>query len=84
MLFEVLDGHDETERRRRMETRQQFEDALDALIAGQLDVAQAGLQAVAAANPSDTAAVHLLERCRRLGETGLPPDWDGVARLTSK
>jgi len=83
-LYEVLDGYGPAQRSLRIDSRERFDQGLDALIAGELTDATAALRAVAAANPEDGAAAHLLERCARLERTGLPDDWDGVMRLTTK
>ena len=83
-LYEVLDGLPGTTRRARLASRERFEGAHDAFVAGRLAAASDGFKSCLETDPTDRAATLYVDRCRQLQERGLPEGWDGVVRMSTK
>ena len=74
-IFELLDGNSESQRVLKVQTREDFEDALELYYAKRFDEALAGFSRVLRANPEDLAAKHFRDKCA--GYVLHPPtdDW---------
>lgn len=83
-LYEVLDALPASRARARLETTDAFQEARTRLASGDLVAAGALFDRVLVADADDTVARLLRDRCRMLGERGLPPDWSGVMGLDFK
>jgi two-component system sensor histidine kinase ChiS len=78
-LYEVLDGLSAEERARKLAKRTEFEAAVDAFVAGDLQ----GARRAFAGSEGDTAAALYVELCTREGDAA-GEGWDGAVRLDAK
>jgi class 3 adenylate cyclase len=83
-IFELLDPLPPAERDEKRATREAFAAALAAYRAGEIDKARRAFEECVKLAPSDRAAALYVDRCDRLLEHGLPSEWDGVTRFTTK
>lgn len=84
VLYEVLDAHDDGQRDLRTATLPRFTDGLAAFYDGDPAAALACFEEVLEDNPGDAAARLYVERCQRFLAEGVPAQWDGVVRMTTK
>ncbi len=66
------------------QTHDHFEQGLRLYYAREFDHAKAAFEAVLAVNPKDRPASHYCQKAAELMTVDLPPDWDGVERMTDK
>lgn len=83
-LVEVLDALPEREAEIKVRTSALFSEALSAFRAGKIKEALRLFNAVLTEHPEDGAAQLHAERCVRMQERDLPPDWDGTVALDFK
>ncbi|MBE7439726.1 MAG: adenylate/guanylate cyclase domain-containing protein [Spirochaetales bacterium] len=83
-VIEVLDGAPQEEVSLKIETRQDFEKALQWYLKPDFHQARLAFEKVLAINPNDVAARLFASRCAYFEEHGVPPDWAGVVAMESK
>ncbi len=83
-IYELLDPLPPPERDEKRATLEPFAAALAAYRAGEVERAKTMFGECVRLAPRDRAAALYVERCERLLEHGLPSEWDGVTRFTTK
>jgi class 3 adenylate cyclase len=80
-IVEVLDGENEQRYRQKIETRADFEAAVEAFQNRRFEQAKQRFESLKERAPNDRALDIYLERCDRFIEMGIPEDWDGSVML---
>ncbi|MCB0554832.1 MAG: response regulator [Phaeodactylibacter sp.] len=83
-IYECFSGDEPQDRQLKMETREQFEAAVEAYFKQDFTQALQGLLQVLAHHPQDQAAHLFMEEARRLAAEGAPPGWTGVVEMRAK
>ncbi len=83
-IFEILDGEKAYQRKLKIETKEQFNKAIDLYRNKSFEEASLLFSTLEQINPHDKA-IHLYqERCEKNIKHGIPEDWDGVEILQFK
>lgn len=83
-IFEILDGEKAHQRKLKIETKEQFNKAIELYRNTSFEEASALFSTLQQINPDDKAIHLYLERCKKNIEHGIPEDWDGVEILQFK
>jgi len=83
-IYEVIDGDAEPVRTQKSATLALFEEALDHYFARRPDEALERFKRCMAAAPDDVVPQLFVAACRKLVADGIPPEWDGIDRLSEK
>jgi len=84
MLYEVLEAEHEARREKKLETLETYKRAIALYFEGKFPAAMQAFLSVLSADNEDVVAQRYVDRCMTLVRDGVPDDWDGVVRLTSK
>jgi len=83
-IFEIMDGEPENIRILKLDTKEDYNRAMQAYKKREFKQAMALLQKIEAVNPSDKAVKIYLNRCAMYIEKGVPEMWDGVESFDLK
>ncbi|MGK7887950.1 MAG: adenylate/guanylate cyclase domain-containing protein [Leptolyngbyaceae cyanobacterium] len=83
-IYEVVDVEDESDRHLKQETLADFKAGIQAYRDGNLTIAKAAFERVIAIHPQDQPARHFLEHTEKHLVMGIPGDWTGIWRFTTK
>ena len=83
-IFEILDGEKANQRKLKIETKEQFNKAIELYRNTSFEEASILFSTLRKANPNDKAIHLYLERCEKNIKHGIPEDWDGVEILQFK
>jgi class 3 adenylate cyclase len=83
-IFEIMDGEPENIRILKLDTKEDYNRAMQAYKKREFKQAMALLQKIEAVNPSDKAVKIYLNRCAIYIEKGVPEMWDGVESFDLK
>jgi len=83
-IFEILDGEKANQRKLKIETKEQFNKAIELYRNTSFEEASILFSTLRKANPNDKAIHLYLERCEKNIKYGIPEDWDGVEILQFK
>jgi len=83
-IYEVVDGDDDDLRAQKNATRGMIEDALDHYYARRPEEALTLFKRCMSAAPDDVLPQLFVSSCRALISDGIPPEWDGIERLSEK
>ncbi len=80
-IVEVLDGENGERYQQKIETRMDFEQAVEAFQNRRFEEAKQRFEILKTQAPDDRAVDIYRERCERFIEQGIPADWDGAVKL---
>lgn len=83
-IFEILDGEKANQRKLKIETKEQFNKAIELYRNKSFEEASTLFSDLQQINPHDKAIHLYLERCEKNIKHGIPEDWDGVEILQFK
>ncbi len=83
-IFEILDGEPEEIKKLKVETKDEFGTALQLYKNMQFEQALEMFITIYTINPQDKASNIYIQRCKKLIQTGVPDDWDGIERIDEK
>lgn len=83
-VYEVIDGDPEELRAQKVRTRPMIEDALDHYYARRPEEALTLFKRCMSQAPDDVLPQLFVASCRALLTDGVPPEWDGIERLSEK
>ncbi|MFK7970862.1 MAG: response regulator [Bacteroidia bacterium] len=83
-VYEFFDGDAPELIELKLKTFDDFEAGIRTYYARDFEQAIASFEAVLAVNPEDKPALYYQEKARKLTETTIPVDWDGVERMETK
>jgi class 3 adenylate cyclase/HAMP domain-containing protein len=83
-IFEVLNGESSQTVQIKLETREDYEKALELYFNARFEEAIKAFQAIYNRNHDDKACSLFIKRCESMLKAGVPENWDGVAALDEK
>lgn len=83
-IFEILDGEKANQRKLKIETKEQFNKAIELYRNKSFEEASTLFSDLQQINPHDKAIHLYLERCEKNIKHGIPEDWDGIEILQFK
>lgn len=83
-IFEILDGEKANQRKLKIETKEQFNKAIELYRNKSFEDSTILFSTLKQINPHDKAIHLYLERCEKNIKHGIPEDWDGVEILQFK
>ncbi len=83
-IFEIMDGEPEKIKNLKLNTKEDYNKALQVYKKKEFKSALKLLQSIEAVNPADKAIKIYIERCSRYIEKGVPEYWDGVESFDYK
>ncbi len=83
-IFEILDGEKAHQRKLKIETKEQFNKAIELYRNKLFDEALLNFSALLKINAADKAIQLYIDRCEKNIQHGIPKDWDGVEVLRFK
>ena len=83
-IFEILDGEKAAQRKLKLETKEQFNKAIELYRNKFFEKAVSLFISLKQINPADKAIHLYIERCNKNIKHGIPEDWDGVEVLLFK
>ncbi|MCB0532942.1 MAG: response regulator [Lewinellaceae bacterium] len=83
-IYECFDGDDASDIRLKLETLDQFNQAVAQFFSRNFQEASAGFQAVLARHPADTVTRLFLEKSDYFHQNGVSADWTGVEKMSGK
>lgn len=83
-IFEILDGERAGQRKLKLESKEQFNKAIDLYRNKHFEQAAKLFAELQEHNPADKAIHLYIERCQKNIQFGIPEDWDGVEILHFK
>ncbi|MGH3849810.1 MAG: response regulator, partial [Pseudonocardiaceae bacterium] len=80
-LHEIFEADPAASRAAKLDSRSDMERARALYLRGEFTIAAELYEGIAAANPDDGPAQRLGARCRRLADSGVAADWNGVLQI---
>ena len=82
--FKCINGFDEKQFERKLQTLSLFNDAMNAYHDQQFENALQVFQTILAQDPDDLTTIYFLEKTKKYLREGVPKNWTGAEEMVSK